>query len=242
MALEHHPLQLEQWARALEHLPEPRSLGGILDGLSSSVTGPLERAWKASGLSGLTVASALRAAMHTAQQAHNAEQVELVWTGPTATVPVRHTEQVLLEVIRAAKQRLFIVSFVAYEVESVVHALNSATRAGVTVSFLLESSQHHGGRLTVNAVAKMREVVPQASVFVWDASAKTIDTAGAGGSVHAKCAVADAHTAFVTSANLTAAALERNMEAGVLVRGGDLPERLDRLLHSLVNSRKIIAL
>ncbi|MFN8105307.1 MAG: phospholipase D-like domain-containing protein [Acidimicrobiia bacterium] len=42
-------------------------------------------------------------------------------------------------------------------------------------------------------------------------------------SLHAKCAVADDHTALVTSANLTGAGLEHNMELGLLVRGGGVP-------------------
>jgi phosphatidylserine/phosphatidylglycerophosphate/cardiolipin synthase-like enzyme len=35
--------------------------------------------------------------------------------------------------------------------------------------------------------------------------------------VHAKCVIMDAHTAFVTSANLTEAAQEKNVEVGVLI-------------------------
>lgn len=37
-------------------------------------------------------------------------------------------------------------------------------------------------------------------------------------SLHAKCVVVDDERAFVTSANLTEAAQERNIEAGVLIR------------------------
>ena len=56
------------------------------------------------------------------------------------------------------------------------------------------------------------------------------------GSVHAKCAVADDRIAFLTSANLSEAAMERNMELGVLVRGGHLPEELHRHLEALVKT------
>jgi phosphatidylserine/phosphatidylglycerophosphate/cardiolipin synthase-like enzyme len=41
---------------------------------------------------------------------------------------------------------------------------------------------------------------------------------GPGGVLHAKAAVADDQTVFVTSANLTEAALDRNIELGVLIR------------------------
>jgi phosphatidylserine/phosphatidylglycerophosphate/cardiolipin synthase-like enzyme len=54
--------------------------------------------------------------------------------------------------------------------------------------------------------------------------------------MHAKAAVADSRIAFLTSANLTEAALERNMELGVLIRGGTLPGLIDRLIDGLVES------
>ena len=41
---------------------------------------------------------------------------------------------------------------------------------------------------------------------------------GAGGVLHAKAVVADDEAVFVTSANLTEAALDRNIELGVLIR------------------------
>ena len=41
---------------------------------------------------------------------------------------------------------------------------------------------------------------------------------GPGGVLHAKAVVADDEAVFVTSANLTEAALDRNIELGILVR------------------------
>lgn len=57
--------------------------------------------------------------------------------------------------------------------------------------------------------------------------------------MHAKAAVADSRTAFLTSANLTEAALERNIEVGVLIHGGTLPASLDRLIDSLLESGEL---
>ena len=52
-----------------------------------------------------------------------------------------------------------------------------------------------------------------------------------------KCAVSDARTLFLTSANLTEYAFTINMELGVLVTGGKLPaqvqEHFDQLISSL---------
>jgi len=57
--------------------------------------------------------------------------------------------------------------------------------------------------------------------------------------MHVKAVVADSHLAFLTSANLTEAAFELNMELGVLIRGGQLPGTIDRLVDSLVESEAL---
>ena len=58
--------------------------------------------------------------------------------------------------------------------------------------------------------------------------------------MHAKCAVADRRLAFITSANLTAAALDRNIEMGVNIEGGSIPENIFNQLSSMINSKEII--
>ncbi len=57
---------------------------------------------------------------------------------------------------------------------------------------------------------------------------RALDLKGPGGVLHAKAVVADDEAVFVTSANLTEAALERNIELGLLVR--------DRALAASVSS------
>ena len=59
--------------------------------------------------------------------------------------------------------------------------------------------------------------------------------------MHVKAAVADSKVAFLTSANLTDAALERNMELGVLIRGGNLPSSIDWLIDALRESDELRA-
>jgi len=48
----------------------------------------------------------------------------------------------------------------------------------------------------------------------------------AGASMHAKLLVVDRRTALVGSANLTGAGLDKNLECGLLVRGGPLPSEI----------------
>ena len=157
--------------------------------------------------------------------------VELDWTGPTTQfVPTRRTEQVLLDLIRSADSNLFLVSFVVFEIPAIAAALNEAVHRGVRVQVLVEASSDHGGSLNVDPASKMRLQVPNAEVLSW--RRKTDEFAD--GKVHAKVAVADGARAFITSANLTTHALERNMEAGVLVNGGALPKTLSDHLNSLI--------
>lgn len=197
----------------------------------------LGQAWHgADSMSPRDVATALRGASATAVEQQRRGSVELTWTGPSSgQVPVRHTEQVLMEVINAAQRRLFIVSFVAYQVKSIGKALAEAVQRGVQIDVLLESSTAHGGKVDHDSAEAMRKAVPSARLFAWAAHEK-----GAGqypGVVHAKCAVADGRVAFITSANLTSAAMERNMELGVLVTGGNLPEELHNHLEALIATK-----
>lgn len=241
IAIESHSTRIETWARILERFEHPRSLAGILDGLNADTTAQLDQVWQQHPVPGAVIAAALLAASSTARQVQQNQHIELVWTGPTTnTVPIRHTEQVLLEMINAAQSSIFMVSFVAYTVDSIVRALNTAVDRSVQVNIMLESASNFGGRLTIDSVAKMREAVPMAFVYVWDSKAKHDHSVGGKAVVHAKCIVADAKNAFLTSANLSAAALERNLEAGVLVNGGILPKQLERLLRGLISTKTFV--
>ncbi|MCS7050566.1 MAG: DISARM system phospholipase D-like protein DrmC [Thermomicrobium sp.] len=187
------------------------------------------------------VSAAFRASAHVvSMMMESRESLELVWTGPkTGLIPMRQTEQVLLEVIGTARSDLFLVTYVFHRASSVVSALNAAVARGVALSILLESSTEHGGTVRGDGIEAVREAVPGASVFVWSAEARKAEGGAVSAAVHAKCVVADGRLAFITSANLTTAALERNMELGMLIRGGAAPEKLRQHLVALVNMRVI---
>lgn len=103
------------------------------------------------------------------------QSLEVVWTGPTTPfVSSRRTEQVLLQVINAAENKLFITSFVSYQVSSIVS-------------------------LSVDGIGKMKRLIPSLHLYAWQGKAEVF----AQGRVHAKVAVADGATCFITSANLT---------------------------------------
>lgn len=191
-------------------------------------------AWGQTQVSGDVLAGILVGAAFARQQAQRESSVELVWTGPTTPfVATRRTEQVLLDLIGHAQSDLFLVSFVAYDVSSVVEALNAAAARGIDIRILLETSTSHGGSLSVDPIATMRSCVPSSALYAWtDRPAPFTE-----GRVHAKVAVADGRAAFLTSANLTGHALEKNMEAGVLIMGSRIPADLRSHLHALIQTK-----
>lgn len=187
-------------------------------------------AWRACEVSPDELASMLLAASHVLTQAMSRQSIELVWTGPTTPiVSTRRTEQALLQVINAAEHTLFMTSFVAYDVSTIVKALNAAVDRGVTVSMLLELSQEHGGSINFDVIGKMRTLAPEAQLYAWRYKADLFSE----GRVHAKVAVADGKMCFITSANLTGYAMDRNMEVGVLITGGHIPGLLAEHLSAL---------
>ena len=242
LGLELHPDRIDVLAAKIETIGSVEHLALIKSSFGPNVDKMLVRrfgkAW--SGYQDIPpreVASALRGASATAALIEARGATELVWTGPSSgQIPVRHTEQVLCEVIDAAKHRLFIVSFVAYEVPSIVKALKDAVERQVQISILLESSTEHGGIVTHDSIKALKKLLPSLDIYAWT-SANKMTSGQFTGAVHAKCAVADGKLAFITSANLTTAAMERNIELGVRVKGGELPSVLHQHLEALISSK-----
>ncbi|MEN6534990.1 MAG: DISARM system phospholipase D-like protein DrmC [Bryobacteraceae bacterium] len=230
------PTKVAAVAAALRGLARPADAPGA-DALAGtpaargSVVRVLE-AWASTPASGDEVAGMLLGASEARRRVECELNVELVWTGPTTRfVATRRTEQVLLDLIRSAGKDLFLVSFVAYDVPSIVKAMNEASGRGVRIRVLLEASASHGGSLSVDPAATMRGCVPSAEIYTWQEKPEPF----VDGKVHAKVAVIDGARAFITSANLTGNALEKNMEAGVAIHGGPVPRTLRDHLEALID-------
>lgn len=240
IGIELHPDRVNAIADKIADLSSVDEFYKASSGFGPSANRPmmnaLENAWKQElGVLPLEIAAALRGASETASFMGKQESIELVWTGPfTGLVASRHTEQVLLEVISSSRLRLFIVSFVAYNIDLIKIALQDAVNRNVKIDILLESSKAHGGKIDIDSIDEYKRAIPSANVYAWNSESKSSDRWS--GAVHAKCAVADGSLAFITSANLTRAGMESNMELGVLVRGGNLPEQLERHLDALVTT------
>jgi cardiolipin synthase len=186
------------------------------------------------------VAAALRSSLHTKIAMERDSQIELVWTGPPSGMTFRRTDQALLQIIQEAKRDLLLITFAAYRVPRLLEALRSAVGRGVTVSFLGESAAESGGKVTFDAANAFGDVANLIHFYVWPGEKREADEAGNTGTLHAKCALADTDLLLVSSANLTEQALHRNMEMGLLVRGGPLPKSVRKHVQLLIASGHII--
>ncbi|MGE3108402.1 MAG: DISARM system phospholipase D-like protein DrmC [Phycisphaerales bacterium] len=206
------------------------------DATSRDLLARLLRMWAQSSREPNVLAEHLEVALGAVEAERTAQQISLVWTGPQLPGrTLRQTEQALLEVIETARQELWIVTFAAYRVASVVAALQSAVRRGVRLWLVAESADASDGKLTFDAAAALGdEVRKSATVLAWPRDQRPVDAAGRTGSLHAKCALADDRLAFVSSANLTEYALHLNIELGVVIEDGPVPAALGNHFRNLL--------
>jgi phosphatidylserine/phosphatidylglycerophosphate/cardiolipin synthase-like enzyme len=179
-------------------------------------------AQRAAGVPDAEAAAYLRglAAGHAQQLA--GVRVESVWSGPgTHAVPVRATAQVLVELVATAAHELLLMTYSAKPYQPLLDALAVAMARGVTVRVVVETLQGAGSALTGAEPAAAFASVPGIELWHWPVAQRAED----GAKMHAKIAVADRRALLVSSANLTQAGIGKNIEAGLLVRGGAAPLR-----------------
>ncbi|MFE2583101.1 DISARM system phospholipase D-like protein DrmC [Streptomyces sp. NPDC059378] len=240
LAAELPPAHRQAWIRVLHTSPVPapgveaRLLTAWPGGTRAELARALMHAWGSAVPTpdGPAVALALQAAAVAHTTAAEARRVDLVVSGPTtAAVPVRYTAQVIAEVIRAARRRLLVVSFAAYQIPEVVTELRAAADRGVQLDVVLESPREDGGVLRQDA----RTAFGTLAADFWHWPATRRPTEGGRASLHAKLIAADDHTAFLGSANLTGQALSHNLEVGVVLRNPEVVGRLVAHFRTLMN-------
>jgi phosphatidylserine/phosphatidylglycerophosphate/cardiolipin synthase-like enzyme len=154
----------------------------------------------------------------TAEQQRQQSAIELVWTGPDSQViPVRQTEQVLLDLIRCARKRLLVVSYAVYRIPNIRDALVTAIHRGVRVQIVVDviNPAEISGYNPLIAIGE--PLLSCAEVLYWPGDQRGADADGRVGILHVKCVVADGERMFISSANLTEQALRLNMELGVFI-------------------------
>lgn len=191
------------------------------------------------GLSGEYLAGLLLGSISGMEAERSVEKVDLVWSGPDiGFVPVRKSEQVLAELIDSATRTLHLMSFVLYKVTAIEDAIQRALDRGVEVHMLIETDNRDGSDAFRNTALGLKSRLSGLKLYCWPISRRG-DSEGFA-SMHAKSFVSDRQKAFVTSANLTAAALDRNIEVGIVVAGGIVPRQIVEQFDALIATQVIV--
>ena len=203
-----------------------RSALGSPDGAGAAAEA-LE-AWSRLGVSGAAAAEWLRSLDHAAA---SLPVPDFVWSGPEVPgLHARDTRRVYEELIGAATQSIWVSSFVYFDGPRAFETLARRMDAvpGLEVTLLLNIERRRGD--TTAADQLVRRFADSFWNTDWPGAARpavyydprALDADGPSGVLHAKAVVSDEHAVFVTSANLTAAAFDRNIETGLLLRDGTL--------------------
>lgn len=177
-----------------------------------------------------SLAFALASTAHSYQKAKEQTAIEIVWTGPTTgVIPLRRTEQTLIEMIREAKEELLIVSFAVYDIAEIVTEMEMAIARGVAVTIVVETPESGQGKIPFSIESLLtNQVRAKARILKWSHEKREKGENGKHGSLHAKCAVADRDSVLISSANLTQYAFNLNMEMGLRVKDKALAEKIVR--------------
>ena len=181
----------------------------------------------------------MRAAASTAGVVRAEHKVSLVWTGPsTEAVRLRSTRSVLATLVANATESLVLVSFTSYDVAELTTALADAIDRGVEVMLILETPDDPGGPLVIDPAHPFAPIKDTASFYRWPLEAREAFFAVTA-RLHAKCVIADRSSVLITSANLTSAGINDNIELGILVEAGPLPATLHQHLELLIEEHTL---
>ena len=171
-------------------------------------------------------------------------EVSLVWSGPNLHgVPMRMTMQVVLEMIDQSKKQLFLSSFSFYKIASVIDSFERAIARGVKLSLLLETPQSSHYKIKWDPLKDFNEYIQSnASFYIWPYRNRMINGDEQTGSLHAKFILQDNSKLFISSANLTQAAMDRNIELGVIIEAQDVIGKLQNQIDSLIKENVITRL
>lgn len=222
--------------------PDSAVLGRLQFVRSASLQQALQEVVSRRGsLTWTQVALSLRTIEQSSVRITGGQELEVIWTGPPNEVfPVRRTDQVLYDLLLQAKSRVLLVTFAAGRIPRLGAHLEEAVRKGLKVTLILESEMDSDGQLTIDCLRAFPESVQRgAEIYYWPRSRRELNPAGRPGKLHAKCAVVD-EAAILSSANLTDDAFYRNMEMGVVVRGGEVPNTIYRHYFALIEKGVLV--
>jgi len=176
---------------------------------------------------------------------------DLVWSGPEVEgLYARDTRRVYDELVGSAKRSLWASSYVVYDGPRTFKLLAERMDAvpDLEVTLLLNVQRKYGD------TTKSEDLVRKFAAKFWSKEwpgertpgvfydPRSLELDGPGGVLHAKAVIADQQAALVTSANLTEAAFDRNIEVGLLARSHAIAESLTRHFRVLIERGMLRAL
>lgn len=171
--------------------------------------------------------------------------VELVWTGPESTTSTsRDTFVVVRELFETARHSVLITGYAIWNGRDLFQPLLQRLARGddlrVRLFLNIKPDPKNPGQELASFARKFRSHhwsgPPWPEVFYDPRGLQGEDYAV----LHAKCVVIDDSVALVTSANLTEAAQQSNIEAGTLVRWPPLAQHLRQHFDGLVERGQLV--
>lgn len=178
-------------------------------------------------------------------------QPDLVWSGPEVNgVPARDTRRVYDELLGSAEHSVWVSTYAFFDGPKAFAVLaqhmDTSPRLGATL--LLNIQRRRGD--TTAADQLVRTFADRFWKTDWPGRSRprvyydprALELDGPGGVLHAKAVVADDEAVFVTSANLTEAAFDRNVELGLLVRDPALAASVSSYFRVLIDQSLLLPL
>lgn len=171
-------------------------------------------------------------------------RADLVWSGPEVPgLHARDTRRVYEELLGCAEHSVWVCTYAFFDGPKAFEVLarRMDEKPNICVTLLLNIQRKKGD--TATAEHLVRCFADRFWKTDWPGSTRpdvyydprALELEGPGGVLHAKAVITDDEAVFVTSANLTEAALDRNIEIGLLVRDRGLAATLKTHFQGLID-------
>jgi phosphatidylserine/phosphatidylglycerophosphate/cardiolipin synthase-like enzyme len=195
------------------------------------------------GISGPGAAAWIRTAGEVSSRV---PRPDLVWSGPEVPgLHARDTRRVYEELLGSAERSVWASTYAFFDGPRAFEVLarRMDARPDLRVTLLLNIQRGRGD--TTAAEQVVRRFADHFWAKDWPGSSRprvyydprSLELDGPTGILHAKAVVADDEAVFITSANLTEAALDRNIEIGLLVRDRALAASVSSHFRALIDRR-----
>lgn len=174
-------------------------------------------------------------------------EIELVATGPDVPgVSLRDTSVVVRELFAKARKEVLVVGYAVYQGRHVFAALaeNMDRNPDLKVTFCLDVKRGPDGDPDAGVVLsqfkerfKTREWPGKRLPDLYYDPRSLSESKGVKSALHAKCIVVDRSECFISSANFTEAAQERNIEVGVYIKVSTTANSLCEYFKGLIEKK-----